>query len=141
VPDGCRASGATKFLTPKKALMLLSFRYLADDQFWFTVFHEAGHLLLHANDKIFLEGVDIANIDAEREADEFAATTLFTKIGLIQLQTLPLNHFAIARFAKRIGIAPGVVVGQLQEMKRIPHKHFNYLKARYEWDEQLITSS
>lgn len=135
LPDGCRASGATKFLTPKKALMLLSFRYLADDQFWFTVFHEAGHLLLHANDAIFLEGIDIIDTDAEKEANDFAAVTLFTETGLAELQTLPLNHFAIARFARRIGIAPGIVVGQLQEMKRIPYKHFNYIKVRYEWDD------
>ena len=28
-PSGCRASGATRFLSPKKALLLLSFRYLS----------------------------------------------------------------------------------------------------------------
>src|SRR5262245_53695423 len=48
-PKGCRASGATRFLTRHKALLMLSFRYLTDDQFWFTFFHEAGHLLLHGD--------------------------------------------------------------------------------------------
>src|SRR5690606_20384644 len=42
--SGCKASGATKFLKKDKALLLLSFRHLSDDQFWFTFFHEAGHL-------------------------------------------------------------------------------------------------
>ena len=37
-PSGCRASGATRFLSRDKALLLLSFRYLTDDHFWFTSF-------------------------------------------------------------------------------------------------------
>lgn len=132
-PSGCRASGATRFLSPKKALMLLSFRHLSDDQFWFTVFHEAAHLVLHSQDGLFLEGIEMANSAAEGEADEFARLHLFTEVGLNELRSLPLNRFAIARFAKRLGVAAGLVVGQLQAMKRVPYGHFNYLKARYSW--------
>lgn len=132
-PDGCRASGATKFLTPNRALMLLSFRYLADDQFWFTVFHEAGHLLLHSRQGLFLEGFESPDGSAEKEADEFATRTLFTEAGLDELKTIPLNQFAIARFAKRLGIGIGPIVGQLQEMGRVPFRHFNYMKVRYKW--------
>ena len=46
-PNGCRASGASNLVAPDKAMLLVSFRYRTDDQFWFTVFHEIGHLLLH----------------------------------------------------------------------------------------------
>lgn len=132
-PDGCRASGATKFLTPNKALMLLSFRYLVNDQFWFTVFHEAGHLLLHSHQGLFLEGFEGPDGSAEKEADDFAKRTLFTEAGLQELHTVPLNQFAIARLAKRLGVGIGPVVGQLQEMGRVPFKHFNYMKVRYKW--------
>lgn len=133
LPDGCRASGATKFITPNKALMLLSFRYLADDQFWFTVFHEIGHLLLHAKEGLFLEGLGETRSEAEDEANIFALNSIFTESGVSELKAIPLNQFAIARLAKRIGTSPGLVVGQLQELKRIPYNHFNYLKARYSW--------
>jgi plasmid maintenance system antidote protein VapI len=132
-PSGCRASGCVRFLTPKKALLLLSFRYLSDDQFWFTVFHEIGHLLLHSRDSLFLEGVETANKPLEAEADAFANLHLLTEQGLRALYSIPLNHFAIARLAKRVGVSPGIVVGRLQEMKRVPYRHFNYLKARYAW--------
>lgn len=132
-PDGCRASGATKFVSDEKALMLLSFRYLRDDQFWFTVFHEAGHLALHMHDEIFLEGSCSQNPEAEKEANAFAIEYLFTNHEFDALLTLPLNKFAIARFARRLGISPGIVVGQLQDIGRIPYKHFNYLKVRYSW--------
>lgn len=133
-PEGCRASGATRFLSPKKALIQLSFRYLADDQLWFTVFHEIGHLLLHAHGKLFLEGLEERNSEAEAEADEFALSTLFDRVGVDALDKVVPNKFDIVRLARRAGIAPGIVVGQLQDRGRVPFKHFNYLKVRYGWE-------
>lgn len=132
-PDGCRASGATCFLTPRKALIQLSFRYLADDQFWFTVFHEIGHLLLHAHEKLFLEGLDERHSEAETEADEFALQILFERVGMDALDTVKLSKFDIARLARRAGVSPGLVVGQLQDKGRVPFRHFNFMKRRYSW--------
>lgn len=132
-PTGCPVSGAVSFTSPNKALMLLSFRYLTDDQFWFTFFHEAGHLLLHARRGWFMEGLENVLEDAEAEADRFAEIGLLGEDGHAYLQTLPRNHFAIARFAKRIGVSPGVVVGILQRAGRVPYKHFNRLKVFYTW--------
>lgn len=134
-PEGCRASGATRFLHADKALIQLSFRYLADDQFWFTVFHEIGHLLLHAHENLFLEGLEVRNSEAEAEADDFALNTLFAKVGVGALDQVGESRFDIARLARRAGIAPGIVVGQLQERGLIPFKYFNYMKARYDWSE------
>lgn len=130
-PEGCRASGATRFLSPEKALLQLSFRYLADDQFWFTVFHEIAHLLLHAHEELFLEGLEERHSAAELEADKFAREMLFERVGVEALDDVEATRFCIARLAKRAGIAPGIVVGQLQEKQRIPFSYFNYLKVRY----------
>lgn len=41
-PRGCMASGATRFVSPDRAMVALSFRHLAEDHFWFTFFHELG---------------------------------------------------------------------------------------------------
>ena len=46
-PKGCPVSGLTKWLGPDRALVMLSFRYKTNDHFWFSLFHELGHLLLH----------------------------------------------------------------------------------------------
>jgi Zn-dependent peptidase ImmA (M78 family)/plasmid maintenance system antidote protein VapI len=135
--DGCRASGATRFLNSKRALMQLSFRYLVDDQFWFTVFHEIGHLLLHSQEALFLEGLELRNSRAEVEADEFAVNTLFAKVGVDALDRVEISKFDIARLAHKAGIAPGIVVGQLQARGRVPFKHFNFLKARYDWTAKV----
>ncbi|RZJ29750.1 MAG: ImmA/IrrE family metallo-endopeptidase, partial [Chryseobacterium sp.] len=81
-PNGCQASGVTKFLTSDRALLMLSFRYLTDDHFWFTFFHEAGHLLLHGKKCVFVEEIGKNRIisDEEHEANEFAADLLIPAI-------------------------------------------------------------
>lgn len=140
-PKGCRASGATRFLSPNKALILLSFRYLSDDQFWFSFFHEAAHLLLHDNKALFLEDDSEVTAEEEDEANEFAARILIPPKYQSALSELRLdaremtNARNIMKLAKRVGVSPGIVVGQLQHMKRIQPSRLNKLKKRFNWEE------
>ena len=134
-PSGCRASGATRFLPSGHALLLLSVRYLTDDHFWFTFFHEAGHLVLHERDEIFLEGTDAPVNSKETEANAFAAEMLVPPESQAALLALPLNSRAVVRFARGLGVSPGIVVGQLQHHGRLPHSHLNGLKRRYRWPD------
>jgi HTH-type transcriptional regulator/antitoxin HigA len=133
-PAGCRASGATRFLSSSKALLSLSFRYLSDDQFWFTVFHEAGHLLLHGQGGFFLEGVDSPATKEEGEANQFAQTILIPAQFQSELLKLPVNGRKVIRFAREIGISPGIVVGQLQHSKHLTQRQLNNLKRRFTWN-------
>lgn len=133
-PSRCRASGATYFISPEKALLLLSFRYLSDDHFWFSLFHEAGHLLLHGNKSLFLEAADKSANKEESEANEFAAQILIPPEFQSELRSLDASNWRqIIRFAKRIEISPGIVVGQLQHLGNIRHNQLNKLKARFKW--------
>lgn len=133
-PSGCRASGVTRFLSPNKVMLLLSFRYLSDDHFWFTFFHEIGHILLHTKIKFFLdeEGTLHSSKD-EKEADTFAASVLIPAEFKQELSNLGLNGRNVMRFARRIGISPGIVVGQLQHLGLIRKNQLNNLKKRYAW--------
>jgi HTH-type transcriptional regulator/antitoxin HigA len=133
-PSGCRASGATRFLSQTKALLQLSFRYLTDDHFWFTFFHEAGHLLLHGKNDLFLEGLEGASA-REEEANEFAAHTLVPPESRSALLNLTADKRVVIRFAMRLGISPGIVVGQLQHLGKIRHNQLNSLKRRFEWED------
>lgn len=144
-PNGCRASGATRFISPNKAILQLSFRYLTDDHFWFTFFHEAAHLLLHSETNLLsrvlgesgewiIEGLEQRDSPKEQEADKFAARTLIPPEFEQQLMTLSTDTRSIIRFAGRIGVSPGIVVGQLQHRNRIGYSQFNRLKRRFEWD-------
>lgn len=134
-PKGCPASGATRFLAPSKAMMVLSFRYRSDDQFWFTFFHEAAHLLLHGPDALFLEDGGEMTAGEEKEANEFAQEILVPRQYATELQTLRLDSVSILRFARRVGVAPGLIVGQLQHNGRVAADRLNWLKRRYAWDE------
>jgi plasmid maintenance system antidote protein VapI len=132
-PSGCRASGATRFLSPTKALLMLSFRFLSDDHFWFTFFHEAGHLVLHDATALFLEGGELCSGKEEKEANDFASNLLVPPEYQQTMKALPLDAKAVMRFARDIGISPGIVVGQLQHAKILTHRQLNHLKVRYQW--------
>jgi HTH-type transcriptional regulator/antitoxin HigA len=132
-----RASGATCWLTPKKALIQISLRYKSNDQLWFTFFHEAGHILLHGKRAIFLEDEGVDN-EQEQEADKFAADMLIPPadwqrlVGLVPSDR-HVSKAAIRDFAAGIGIAPGIVVGRLQHEGLLPYSHCNDLKVRLAW--------
>jgi len=130
-----RVSGATKWLTPEKALIQLSFRYKSDDMVWFTFFHEAGHILLDGKSVLFLEG-DKFDGDKETRANRFAESMLIPKRALQEFIRVGLwSEAAIRRFAGSIGISPGLVVGRLQYLNYLPRTHLNGLKRRLRWPE------
>ena len=136
-PQGCRASGATRFLSAQMGLVQLSFRYLTDDQFWFTFFHEAGHLLLHehglrSGEKLILEGIDSERTVDEEAANSFAEDTLLPRKFRDALASHPASADLVIRLAVRAGISPGIVVGQLQH-RGVGYERLNRLKRRYVW--------
>jgi Zn-dependent peptidase ImmA (M78 family) len=114
---------------------LLSFRFLSDDQFWFSFFHEAGHLLLHGDGGFFLEGDDTPSTTQEQEANDFAEGALVPPEFQEALLRLPLNGREVIRFAHRLGVSPGIVVGQLQHHGKFTYRQLNNLKRRFKWVE------
>lgn len=129
--------GATQWVSPKKALIQLSLRYKRDDHLWFSLFHEAGHVLLHGKRDIFLERESLTDGDQEDEANKFARDQLIPPahwrhfISSGQYQT----REDIVAFADEIGIAPGIVVGRLQHDQLISFSQFNDLRRRVDWAE------
>jgi HTH-type transcriptional regulator / antitoxin HigA len=129
-----RASGATRWLSPTKALIQLSLRYKSDDQLWFTFFHEAGHILLHGKRDSFLEGVRDDG-EEEAEANRFAADRLIPPAELRRFAPGKrlFTKVELRAFAVAIGVAPGIVVGRLQHDGLLPRTHCNDLKRHLEW--------
>ncbi len=135
-PRKCPMSGATKWISPHKVLLTLSLRYKTNDHLWFAFFHEIGHVLKHKK-QLFLEANKktefIGEKQLEDEADNFASTLLIPKQYDAELATLK-TLVAIRKFAKKIAIAPGIVVGRLQHKKIINWSYCNELKTKYQWD-------
>ncbi|MDI3240235.1 ImmA/IrrE family metallo-endopeptidase [Arthrobacter sp. AL08] len=131
-PEGCAASGASRILDDGSALIQLSGRYLVDDHFWFTFFHEAGHLLLHGDDLMHIDDDpgEFASNEAESQANTFSADTLWPLEDRPSSLAKPSKR-TIVRMAAEAGTSPGIVVGQLQSSGVLDHAEGNYLKRRY----------
>lgn len=132
---GSGASGATFWtMGYTRPVIMLSLRYKTDDHLWFTFFHEAAHILLHGKKDIFIEGLDSED-KREEEANHASADFLIPKNNLKSFLTKPgpISSEKISRFARDLGIAPGIVVGRLQHDNILPNSHCNGLKRRLEW--------
>lgn len=133
-PSGCHASGASRLVTADKAMMLLSFRHRADDQFWFTVFHEIGHLILHGA-KTFVDDDATPDDQCEREANDFASRCIVPDNRLEEFKSLRPDRDAVLRYSVSVGVAPGLTVGQMQHRRMIEHHRLNMLKRRWTWKD------
>jgi HTH-type transcriptional regulator/antitoxin HigA len=97
-------------------LIQLSGRYKSNDHFWFTFFHEAGHILKHGKKDFFIEGVDDLPLDEEKEheANEFAANYLIpVKDYKNFVAQGDFSESAILRFADAVETHPAVVAGRI----------------------------
>src|SRR5690606_29873573 len=71
--------GSTRWIN-ETPIMQLSGRFKRNDIFWFTFFHELGHILMHGKKYISLENVKYAgeNEAYEQEANDFASNIILS---------------------------------------------------------------
>lgn len=131
VPEiaGSRANGAVRWLTPSKAVLQLSVRYKWEDIFWFSFFHEAGHILLHGKREAFVETGRRGTSDEELEADDFAQRWLIPPDDAERLRDLRTDQ-DIRQFAAELRVPPGVVVGRLQHDGLFPYNRGHGLRRQ-----------
>ncbi len=127
-----KISGAARWIgqTP---LIQLSDLYKTNDQFWFSFFHEACHILEHGKKEVFLEKLDGVNNNEEKEqeANAFAAKTLIPEQAYEHwaLGSTYFNETMIRQFANHINIHPGIVIGRLQHDGKLKPAFQNALKV------------
>jgi HTH-type transcriptional regulator / antitoxin HigA len=125
--------GSARWLDGAHALIQMSLRMKSNDHFWWTFFHECGHLVLHRG-KNFADDKNAVGEGLEAEADSWAETVLYGKEGLRPiLADPPRSEAGVRRLAEKLNLHPGIVVGMLQHHGVIPHGHLNRLKDRFEW--------
>jgi HTH-type transcriptional regulator/antitoxin HigA len=115
--------GSTRWLN-NTPLIQLTGRYNRNDSFWFTFFHEAGHILLHGKKDIFLEKVEYLDMDKikESQADEFAVKWTLPMDEEEQIiRAIPLSDEEIKNFATKFKTHPAIIIGRLQYKKIIPY--------------------
>lgn len=131
------AHGATFWLGRDKVVLMLTLRGSWADIFWFSLFHELGHILLHlSKQEVILESdeVESANQAYEREADQFAADTLIPPDAYKSfVESGAYYRDKLESFASQAGIDAGIVVGRLQHDGHIKNSWHNQLRSRYGW--------
>ena len=116
-------NGATRWLNDTPCIQL-SGRHKRNDIFWFSFFHEVGHILLHGKKDIFLENIDYTDkqLEKEHEADTFASKILLSpseEAEIIKSGDYTLQ--SIRYFAEKFCTHPAIIVGRLQHLKVIPY--------------------
>ena len=108
-------NGATKKVDGKVMIMVNDRRQYADT-FWFTLFHEIGHVL---NGDLGITFKD----ETEDEADLYAQRRLIPEEAYraFKNHTGPFSETDIRTFADQIDQDPGIVYGRLQKDGRIPY--------------------
>lgn len=119
--------GAT-FSDNSKIVIGMTARGKDSDKFWFSFFHEIGHIVL--NHLSLTEGTEQKD---ENDADNFSKNILIPENEFKKFTDKKIfNADTITEFAKNIEINPGIVVGRLQKDGLVPYSRFNNMKAKYE---------
>lgn len=116
------------FVDGNKIVVGLTVRGKDADKFWFSLFHELGHIILgHIS---YDKGI---TVEDENAADEWSRDTLISKEDFLCFtDKCNFTKLSILEFSKNQGVAPGIVVGRLQNEKYISYNMFNDLKEQYE---------
>lgn len=134
---GVALSGVARWISPRRALIQQTLRHRSNDHFWFTFFHEAAHLLHHSRKSTFIDGSDELmreRPDDEQEANDWASGFLVSTASMKAfLVAGSFSRGDVVKFAAREGIAPGIVVGQLQKRGVLPYSALNDLKLRLDF--------
>ncbi|MFZ0481964.1 MAG: helix-turn-helix domain-containing protein [Desulfobacterales bacterium] len=123
-------NGATKWLSASKAMILLNLRGKMEDHFWFSFFHEAGHVLYDSKKDLYIND---GNLDdpREHEANEFAADILIPRDRDPEIASSKTKA-DIIRLANELKISPGIVAGRFQHLTQ-KWSYFNGLKRKFQW--------
>ena len=133
-----RIHGATRWIADRPVIQL-SLRGKQDHYFWFTLFHEAYHILRHGRTRVFIESEDgfnqdqAAEDDANHSAEDILVPRQQWKRFVQEIRAIPTRRIydkesCIVRFSARMNICAGVVVARLQHEGELPHSHCNDLK-------------
>lgn len=137
VAENFRGAPVQGYISQKgdgKYQMVLTIRGSFADIFWFSLFHEIGHIVNGdiAKTAKFLD--DGSDHDKEIAADLYARNMLlspesyeaFVKRGDFSIE-------AIQKYAQSQNVMPYIVIGRLQKEKYLDYRTYYNHKLRYKW--------
>lgn len=121
---GSKTNGATKKVG-SNIILMVNDRRLSSDSFWFTLFHEIGHII-NGDYGITFEDEN----DSEDAADKYAEDKLIPPAAYAEFVNLGrFDVRSIGQFADKISRDPGIVLGRLRNDKKVSYKDWQLSNA------------
>lgn len=136
---GAPVQGCIMSRNDDSLMMALTIRRAYADIFWFTLFHEIGHII---NNDIgatngFIDYTFDTTSDQEKNADLFAANVLLDPIAYsCFVENKDYSISAINEFARMQNVQNYIIIGRLQKEKIISYSTHNQFKVKYIWCEK-----
>jgi HTH-type transcriptional regulator / antitoxin HigA len=117
------------FWLNERPVIAMTLRFDRIDYFWFTLMHEVAHIWLE-HEGYYLD--DLKNLEdtpVENESNSQAANWLIPQdlLTAFLAANRHLSKEVIEQFSRSQNIHPGILVGQLQNIGKIPYKnHRNF---------------
>ena len=118
--------------------MVLTLRGAAADIFWFSLFHELGHIVNGDVSKVgsFIDAQDSNDKQKEEAADLFASSVLLEPGSYERFVSEGFfTYTSIKEYARQQEVPPYIVIGRLQKETKIPWSWYQRYKPRYKWAE------
>ncbi len=131
---GAPVQGFIKKTDSGKIILCLTIRGGREDSFWFTLFHEVGHLL---NGDVSTRFVDFDSVSGKTEdaANQFASDYLIDPDHYRRFLMRPgtIQWKDIEAFAEQETILPSIVLGRLQKDGILDWSDYASHVVRYKW--------
>lgn len=113
-----RVDGAACWLDKKSPMIVMSLRYQRIDNFFFTLLHEIGHIILHGlsnPETCFIDDIHSPSKDErEKEANRFAVSNLGLAGVADSLKFKEITPQILSKKSEELGIHPSILIGHLQ---------------------------
>lgn len=132
--SGSKTNGATKKIGDNIMLMVND-RRLNADSFWFTLFHEIGHIINGDYGISF----DKETGDQEEAANKFAQDSLIPDAQYQKfIEKKQFDLQSIVNFANSIDRDPGIVLGRLQNDKKVDFDDWTMKPLRHKYKVRTV---
>ncbi len=123
------------FLDKSNPVIVFTGRHNRNDNFWFTMAHEIGHVLLHLKKKgdFFIDNLDeIDTEDKEQAADKLAEKMMRAQEILKFFKPFKkyVSRERVLSCARDLNLGPEIIVGVLQHHKILSLRNLNNFKSQ-----------
>lgn len=141
-----RVDGAACWLDKKKPLIVMSLRYQRVDNFYFTLLHEIGHIILHSSsddhEACFIDDIHSPSKDEkEKDANKFAVRNLGLEGVASGFKFQEITPKILNKKSEELGIHASILIGHLQYASILNYSAYQRFLNKYKVEDMISTGS